>query len=52
MQHQTRDLISSILPSITGDSAGWIETGSLHTLKNADEYKSFIQNVSVRIENF
>jgi len=41
MQLQTRDLISSILPSVTGNNAGWIQTGSLHTVKNTNEYKSF-----------
>ena len=47
MQIQSRDLISEILPSINGHSAGWTQTGGLHTFKSSEDYKSFIQSLPV-----
>ena len=40
MQLQTRDLIRDTLPEETGESAGWIQTGTLHTNKTPDETKN------------
>jgi len=56
MQLQTRDLIRDTLPEETGESAGWIQTGTLHTNKTPDETKnnrkitSFIKALGVEVQ--
>ena len=49
MQLQTREIISNELPNRNGEDAGWLQTGSLHVLKNNEEYKSFMQSLSVSL---
>ena len=43
MQLQTRDLISSILPSINEEEAGWLKTGAIHIAKNEEQYNDLKQ---------
>lgn len=51
MQMQTRDLIRDELPlENDGESAGWIQTGTLHTNKTADEARNNRRTLSVNYE--
>jgi len=43
MQLQTRDLISTILPAITGEEAGWLKTGAIHIAKNEAQFNDLKQ---------